>query len=71
MTQRKQDDCFGLPNSGAIAGLVFGLLIILWGLSVFFGWELNIMIYLILVFGALLVAGSLYKLTRKRTSDTS
>jgi uncharacterized membrane protein YvbJ len=39
--ERNRDECFGLPNSGAIAGLVFGLLIILWELSTFFGWELN------------------------------
>ncbi|MFW9906884.1 MAG: hypothetical protein ACFFFH_21445 [Candidatus Thorarchaeota archaeon] len=60
-----KDDCFGLPNSGAIAGLVFGLLIVLFGLSWLFGWEINYMAYFVIVFGVLILAGSLYKMVRK------
>lgn len=61
-----RDECFGLPNSGAIAGIVFGLLIVLWGLSVLFEWELNVMAVLVVLFGSLIVAGTIYKLTQKR-----
>ena len=62
-----KDECFGLQNSGAIAGIVFGLMIVILGLSWAFGWEINFMAYLVLVFGALIVAGAIYKLTRKRS----
>ena len=68
--QRRQkhprDECFGLPNSGAIAGIVFGLLIVIIGLSWVFGWEFNYMAYFIVVFGVLVVADAIYKLTRKK-----
>jgi preprotein translocase subunit SecF len=61
-----RDECFGLPNSSAIAGIVFGLVIVLWGLSVLFEWELNVMAVLVVLFGSLIVAGTIYKLTQKR-----
>jgi type IV secretory pathway VirB2 component (pilin) len=60
-----RDECFGLPNSGAIASIVFGLLIVIFGLSWVFGWEINYMAYFVVVFGVLIVAGAIYKLTRK------
>ena len=31
--RRKENECFGLPHGGSIAGLVIGLLIILWGVT--------------------------------------
>jgi len=67
MGRRERDECFGLPNSGAIAGLVFGALIVLWGLSTLFGWEINIMAFIAVVFGLLIVAGAIYNLTRRRS----
>jgi len=67
MARRERDECFGLPNSRAIAGIVFGILIIFWGLSLFFGWELNIMALIAVIFGTLIVAGAIYKLTRGRS----
>jgi len=39
--ERPRGECFGLPNSGAIAGLVFGVLIILFGITSLLGWEIN------------------------------
>lgn len=59
-----RDECFGLPNSGAIAGIVFGVLIILGGLSVLFDWEINMMAVLIVLLGLLVVSGTLYRMTR-------
>jgi high-affinity Fe2+/Pb2+ permease len=59
-----RDECFGLPNSGAIAGIVFGVLIILGGLSVLFEWEINMMAVLIVLLGLLVVSGTLYRMTR-------
>jgi ABC-type Fe3+-siderophore transport system permease subunit len=67
MGRRERDECFGLPNSGAIAGIVFGILIIMWGLSTLFGWEINIMAFIVTIFGALIVAGAIYRLTRGRS----
>jgi hypothetical protein len=59
-----RDECFGLPNSSAIAGIVFGVLIIIWGLSVLFEWEINVMAVLVVLFGVLIVSGTLYRVTR-------
>jgi len=64
--ERSRDECFGLPNSGAIVGIVFGLLIIFWGLSTFFNFEINIMAILVIIFGILIVAGAIYKLIRRK-----
>jgi hypothetical protein len=60
-----RDECFGLPNSRAIAGIVFGILIVIWGLSVLLGWELNVMALLVVLFGVLIVSGTIYTLTQK------
>lgn len=60
--RKKEDKCFGLPNSGAIASLLIGIL----GLSWVFGWEINYMAYFVVVFGVLIVAGAIYKLARKK-----
>lgn len=66
MSRRERDECFGLPNSGAVAGIVFGILIILWGLSTLLGWEVNLMAFAVIALGTLIVAGAIYKLTRRR-----
>ena len=64
---RRDNECFGLPNSGLVAGTVFGIIIIIWGLSILFGWVINIMAFGAIIIGALIVAGSIYQLTRKRS----
>jgi len=66
MGSHARDECFGLPNAGAIAGIVFGLLIVLFGLSWLFGWRINYMAYFAIVLGVLIVAGAVYRLTRKK-----
>ena len=66
MVRRERDDCFGLPNSGAIAGIVFGLIVVVGGLSLLFEWDINIMALIAVIFGSLIVAGAIYKLTQKR-----
>ncbi len=69
LTERKhrEDECFGLPNGGAIAGIIFGLLIIIWGFSLATGIDLwgNIFYIIVIIFGALIIAGSAYKLRRR------
>ncbi|MCW3981105.1 MAG: zinc-ribbon domain-containing protein [Candidatus Bathyarchaeota archaeon] len=66
--KRLEDECFGLPHGGAIAGLIFGAIIILWGLSLIpnllpEGFEL--WWFIIIIFGVLMVAGALYRLGRR------
>lgn len=65
--RKAEDDCFGLPNGGIIAGLIFGLIIILFGVSsllhIDFGdyfWP-----FIIIIFGILMFVGALYKYTRR------
>ena len=70
--RRMEGECFGLPNGGMIAGIVFGIIIILVGLgfvlqetgyienfgSVF--WP-----FIIIIFGILILAGALYGRRRR------
>jgi uncharacterized integral membrane protein/ribosomal protein L40E len=69
--KRAEEECFGLPHGGAIVGLIIGIIIIVVGLSSLagidigesigrYGWPL-----IIIVFGILLVAGTLYKYSRR------
>ncbi|UCB60954.1 MAG: hypothetical protein JSW72_02530 [Candidatus Bathyarchaeota archaeon] len=60
-----KDECFGLPYGGAIFGLFIGALIILWGLSSLFGWDIEIGTFAIIALGLLIVAGAIYGLTRR------
>ncbi|MFC1487133.1 zinc ribbon domain-containing protein [Thermoproteota archaeon] len=66
--RKKENECFGLPHGGSIAGLVIGFIVILWGvtsvLDIDFGSYLWTLI--IIIFGTLMVAGALYSMNRKR-----
>jgi uncharacterized membrane protein YvbJ len=66
--RRRENECFGLPHGGSIAGLVLGFIIILWGvtsvLDIPFGNYLWAVI--IVIFGTLMVAGALYSMSRRR-----
>ncbi|UCE95992.1 MAG: zinc ribbon domain-containing protein [Candidatus Bathyarchaeota archaeon] len=68
MKRRTEEECFGLPYGGVIVGLIIGIVIILWGLSQVpgilpEGFELWWLV--IIIFGILIVAGSLYRLGRR------
>ena len=72
--RKAEQECFGLPHGGAIAGIVIGVIILIWGGSELlkqsgvieqsfdFWW------FIIIVFGILIVAGALYKITRPKTN---
>jgi uncharacterized membrane protein YvbJ len=62
--RRVEDECFGLPNSSAITGLAFGLIIIFWGIGTLFRWEINFFALLVIIFGSLMIAGAIYRLRR-------
>lgn len=64
--RRKENECFGLPHGGAIAGLVIGLIIILWGVSSVLDIHIDVWPLIILIFGTLMVAGALYSIGRRR-----
>lgn len=67
--KRVEDECFGLPHGGGIVGLLFGIIIILWGLTQLPGLlpaDFEFWPWIIIVFGALIVAGALYGFTRRQ-----
>ncbi len=66
--RRKESECFGLPNGGSIAGLVIGLIIILWGVTAVLGVDFGdyLWAFIIIIFGTLMVVGAIYSITRRR-----
>jgi len=64
--KRAGNECFGLPHGGTIFGLILGIIIILVGTSMILGIDLKLWPIIILTFGGLIVAASIYALTRKR-----
>jgi uncharacterized membrane protein YvbJ len=60
---RQREECFGLPHGSVIAGVIFGGLLILFGLSSIFGW--NIWDYVgpivIVIIGLLIMVGAIYR----------
>jgi hypothetical protein len=66
--RRVEDECFGLPHGGIIVGLIIGIIVILWGLTQVPGLlpeNFELWWLIVIVFGVLLVAGSLYRLSRR------
>ena len=71
--KKAEQECFGLPHGGAIAGIVIGAIILIWGITMLlqqtgyiadarFPWYI-----IIVVFGILMLEGALYKMTRPKT----
>ena len=62
--RRVENECFGLPNGGAIAAFVFGTIIILLGVALFLqaNYSININVWpiILVIFGVLILAGALY-----------
>ena len=68
--RKVEGECFGLPNGGMIAGLVFGIIIIFVGLGLFLQTTYDISLnflwpLIIVIFGVLLLVGALYGQRRK------
>jgi len=72
--KRAEKECFGLPHGGTIAGLIIGIIIIIVALSWIPGLispevrEVTDPLFwpvIIIVFGILIVAGALYKYSRR------
>jgi hypothetical protein len=70
-----QGECFGLPNGGMIAGIVFGIIIIVLGLGLVLQesgyiadfWNV-FWPFIIIIFGILILLGALYG--RRRHAGT-
>jgi len=62
-----EEECFGLPYGGAIAGIIIGAFIILIGLAMALGIEIGrfIAAFAVIVVGLLIIAGAAFKLRRK------
>ena len=75
--RRVENECFGLPNGGVIAGIVFGIIVVFIGLGLFLqasGYIVNfgsfIWPMILIIFGLLILAGGLYS-WRRRTGTRS
>lgn len=63
----QEERCFGIPNGAAIAGIIFGVLLIFAGIALFFGWSWNwnwLGAAILLLIGVLIVIGALYRRRR-------
>jgi uncharacterized membrane protein YvbJ len=60
--------CFGVPNGGIIVGIVFGILLILAGVALFYGWAWNwnwVGAAILVLIGALIILGAYYRSRRR------
>jgi len=72
--RKAEQQCFGLPHGGAIVGIVIGVIILLWGVSMMLQ-QYNIIsqpfdfwYLIIIVIGVLMVAGAVYRMSRSRSN---
>ena len=63
--RRTEQECFGLPHGGTIAALVIGMIIILVGITSLPGIEIEWWPLVIIIFGILIVAGTLDRYSRR------
>jgi uncharacterized membrane protein YvbJ len=65
---RHRNECFGLPNGGMIVGLLFGILLILFGVSAYYGVSLWRYLWpiIIVIVGILIIAGAISDYARRR-----
>jgi uncharacterized membrane protein YvbJ len=67
--RKAEQECFGLPHGGAIAGIIVGAIILLWGISMvlqqtgIIAETLNFFYIIIIIIGILIVAGAIYRIT--------
>ena len=65
---RHRNEIFGLPNGGMIVGLLFGILLILFGVSAYYGVSLWRYLWpiIIVIVGILIIAGAISDYARRR-----
>jgi len=68
-SRRVEDECFGIPGRSSVASLVFGIIIILVGFSLFIQEVYDISIpwwpLIIVLFGTLVIISALYGFRRR------
>lgn len=64
--KRAEEDCFGIPHGGTIFGLIIGIIIILVGVTMLAGIEIEYWPIIIIIFGLLIVGGAIYSITQRR-----
>ena len=64
--RRERDECFGLPHGGAIAGIIFGIFLLIVGVAALYGFDLlrNFWALALIMLGILIVAGVIYPRSR-------
>jgi uncharacterized membrane protein YvbJ len=72
--RKAEQECFGLPHGGAIAGIVIGAIVVIWGISTMLQ-QLGIItesfefwFIIIIVIGILIIAGAIYKITHSKSN---
>lgn len=71
--RKAEQECFGLPHGGAIAGIVFGAIILIWGVSMILeqagiiAEPFSFWYIIVIVIGILIVGGAIYKITHSKT----
>jgi len=63
-TRYDREICFGMPMSGRIIPLLFGCMIILWGLTELFNFNIELWALVIIFFGVSIILNVLKKPTR-------
>lgn len=67
--ERVEEECFGIPRGSAVAGLAFGVIIILVGFSLLlqelYGIKVPWWPFVVILFGVLILVGAIYGLSRK------
>jgi len=72
--RKAEQECFGLPHGGAIAGIVFGAIILIWGITMLLqqtgiiAGTFEFWYIIIIIIGILIVAGAIYKVTHSRAN---
>jgi len=69
--RRAEQECFGLPHGGAIAGIVIGVIILFWGFIILaqqtglISQTVEIWPFALIILGILIVAGAIYGISRR------
>lgn len=61
-----RDECFGLPQGGAIFGIIIGIVIIITGLQSLIGFDLDLGPYMIILVGILIAGGAIYQMNKNK-----
>jgi len=64
--KRMESECFGLPQGNSIIGIIFGLIVILFGLRELYDWNIDLGPYILIIIGLLIAAGALISRNKPR-----